>query len=61
MNLSKNVKVTRALNSVATGTTNQNSSVIDSVIALQYGARVQPVTGDATAKAAKLLISPEEV
>ncbi len=29
MNLSKNVKVTRALNSVAAGTTSQNGSVID--------------------------------
>jgi len=36
------------------------NAVIDGVIALQYSARVQPVTNDATVKAAKLLISPDE-
>jgi hypothetical protein len=143
MNLSKSAKVTRALNSVAAGTTNQNGSVIDmagfegvqfialfgaltatqvtslkvqqgdladgsdmadlegslhtaladadgnnclvtdvfrpqkryvrpvvtrgtanavidGVVALQYSARTQPVVKDATVKAIKTIISPEE-
>jgi hypothetical protein len=42
---------------VTRGTAN---AVIDGVIALQYSARVQPVTNDTTVKAAKLLISPDE-
>jgi hypothetical protein len=42
---------------VTRGTTN---AVIDGVIALQYSPRVKPVTNDATVKATKLLVSPDE-
>src|SRR5512137_837557 len=42
---------------VTRGTAN---AVIDGVIALQYSARVQPITNDSTVKATKLLISPDE-
>ena len=42
---------------VTRGTAN---AVIDGVIALQYRARVQPVTNDAAVKAARLLVSPDE-
>jgi hypothetical protein len=42
---------------VTRGTAN---AVIDGVIALQYSARVQPVTNDSTVKATKLMISPDE-
>jgi hypothetical protein len=42
---------------VIRGTAN---AVIDGVVALQYSARVQPVTNDSTVKASKLLVSPDE-
>jgi hypothetical protein len=42
---------------VTRGTAN---AAIDGVIALQYGARVKPVMNDATVKATKLLVSPDE-
>ena len=42
---------------VTRGTAN---AVIDGVIALQYSARVQPVTNDSTVKATELLVSPDE-
>ncbi len=41
-------------------TRNTANAVIDGVIAIQYSARVQPVTQDATVKSTRLLISPEE-
>ncbi len=42
---------------VTRGTAN---AIIDGVIALQYSTCVKPVTNDATVKAAKLLVSPDE-